>query len=621
MTSLPKSPDGYLMASHVVPSDSHEDLDAAGNTEIYSTTAAPQCQIDQDGEVGLGLIAKWLPFLALVPTTILSIVLFAGNAHNWVAPDSTYSFISTNRTVSQVAVQVIAYTLGMLNTSVVCRLLQYITRKRLSTRSISLDSLRFWTGIQSQKLLTNIPVYMSTSLAFFCLLSVGPSAVWTGALTPIEIISNRSAVLSVPNYSNTSMLVYNWGERFGSYSRQSDQGLFTYNVGEQYMPHLMNSLATATTVDGSARVHSKLDNTGFSYIGRSHGVGAPIGLVDDALSITPHATGYTYIESGYKAHVDCIYNSSADFSLQCQDSSYYVVCAAKGYLPNSLPGQQESLDYMGYSSSPIAAIGVTSNPAQPRRMLATATGTDYEQLNNIQCEWEFTPSQFSVSTSFAAKNISVTLVPQDLTSTPEAVDDFEPKGNLTFLANWQFNLMSSDLSSLYSSFLGKSINANIENYRFAHASNSTQPELSDEEATLGGLEAALEAVMDDLLLGYAGAQLMVPNVSSDVDAHLLTRAVKFGQTSWIVAIFAFNIVLLVWTIVEATRTWGWKGLTIFDFTDPAALVLGTAKASKCSCNKNLSESHDKGYHLSGSDPDGKIRIAQRGSSLVICSPS
>ncbi|KAI1868770.1 hypothetical protein JX265_006749 [Neoarthrinium moseri] len=603
MDSLPRNPilNGNLNADHY------------GHSFPFKA-ATSQRHLNQYAEAELSPFEKWAPFSALVPLISISVVLFIGDTRHWVAPDSTYSFIRSNRTVTQVAVQVIAYTLGMMNTFVVCRLVQYVIRSRLSTRSISLNSLRFWTAILSQKLLTSLPFYLSTSLAVFCALSAGPSAVWTGALTPIEVVSNHSTVMRVPQYSSTEMLLYNWGQRFGSHFRQSDQGLFTYNVGEQYMPYLMNSLATATTVDGAPRVHPKLDNTGFYFTGRSYGTGAPIGLVDDALSKTSHATGYSYIEHGYVPHVDCIYNSSADFSLQCQ-SNTYTVCTAIGYLPNSLLGEPEALEYMGYSSDPMVTIGITSNPSQPRRMLAMAAGRDYDHLDKVQCEWEFKPSQFSVSTDFAAKNISVTPLHQG--STSPSTDDFEPKGNLTFLANWQFNLMSSDLSSLYSSFLGKSINANIENYKFAHNANRTQSQLSDGEAILGGLEAALEAVMDDILLGYAGAQLMVANVSSDVEVHLLTRSVKFGQTSWIAAAFAFNILLLMWTSAEAVRTSGWKTLTKFDFTDPAQLVLGTARATRYTRDNDHLESYSVKDNQAGGVKYGKIRVSQHGQCLVI----
>jgi len=117
---------------------------------------------------------------------------------------------------------------------------------------------------------------------------------------------------------------------------------------------LLNSLSEASSSNFSVPQHKKLDNSGFSFYGRSYGVGSGVGLVDSPTLVTsqnasnkPSVTYYEYAEIGYISGVRCIYNESSNLSfadlqwIQGQDSHKVVtVLQAVGSLPMSRSAMQ-----------------------------------------------------------------------------------------------------------------------------------------------------------------------------------------------------------------------------------------------------------------------------------------
>jgi hypothetical protein len=72
----------------------------------------------------------------------------------------------------------------------------------------------------------------------------------------------------------------------------------------------MDTMSSASTVGDQARNHSKIDKSGFAYVGRSYGVGASVGL--ELLSDGAENTlRYNYSEPGYLTTAKCIYNSTS----------------------------------------------------------------------------------------------------------------------------------------------------------------------------------------------------------------------------------------------------------------------------------------------------------------------
>jgi hypothetical protein len=88
--------------------------------------------------------------------------------------------------------------------------------------------------------------------------------------------------------------------------------------------------ASATTSNGGQGQHAKLDNTRYTYFGRLYGVGAAVGLSDNAISSHSLAPQYSYHEVGYSAQVTYIYNMSNALMMEPESTNLY---AMTGYLP------------------------------------------------------------------------------------------------------------------------------------------------------------------------------------------------------------------------------------------------------------------------------------------------
>ncbi|KAK2769906.1 hypothetical protein CKAH01_14921 [Colletotrichum kahawae] len=546
----------------------------------------------------VGAFEKITPFLALIPTTSISVFLLVSNVKRWELSDELHGTIEKNRAITQVAVQVISSILALLHLFVIGKLLQWMLRLHLTTKPMSLEALQFWTSMLAQQWRPTLRWRFLLPLAVFILICLGPAALWVGALTPVTAEGSREASLSLPSYGNTEILLSNWTQRLGLQSTRTPRGFFTYNVGELSTGKIIETAASATTVDGSARRHSKMDNTGYFYNGRSYGVGVSIGLVDDDIVRNQYVTNYTFQEAGYKAISTCIHNSTTDYHLECHTDSTFPYCSALGRLPNSLA--EGFANYPSWGPGNIVAVAVTSDPTRPGRMLGIAAGSKYTLLNTTQCELQFVPTLFNITVDPIGKTIEVT--PLKVTG----ISDIEPKGNLTFLANWQYTLIASDQTNLYSSLIGNAMYTNIENYKISQEATGHQAG-SESDVALRALEESFDASMDDILSGYAAAQLMGANVTQETRVEVYRTVLRLGQEAWILTVLVLNLVLIFAATEEAVRTRCWKDLDEFDFTDLRDMVIGTAQGDV----KDVIET------ILSTNNHGNLLVSRRGTVLDI----
>ncbi len=325
---------------------------------------------------------------------------------------------------------------------------------------------------------------------------------------------------------------------------------------------LVASAASATTVDGGIRQHPKFDNTRYTYNGRSYGVGASAGLADGSITENSLALSYLYQENGLRADVECIYNSTTDFLIA--DESLTEVYPVVGKLPDSGSGGEYS-EYFGHSSDAIVAIGVTTNSASTEHILGIAAGKSYASLNATQCSIAFTPKTFNVSVSLSDHSINVTDFSDGV--------DFAASRNLTHTLTRQFELIANDQTSLYVSIIGDSFNSSIASFNASVASD-VSPAPSEASATLAGLTNSVTAMVDDLLVAYSSAQLMIMNDTSPVPAIVEIHALRYGSGLYIYLTFAINTAIILLLAEEALRTRGWKNLLYFDYMDPRSLIIG-----------------------------------------------
>lgn len=511
-----------------------------------------------------------VPFSALIPSVTLSLVLLISHRFQWTATGDLYHLVSSNRATAQLLVQIASNLLGYANLLVICNIINYDSRALLSAKPISLIYLRFWNAIISQQFTWDLPPLLLIPLSLWIIFAMVPSALWAGAITPVTVIVIEEVPIALPSYTNTALLTQNWNDRLRLPSVRNKRGIFAYNVGETFLGPLLQSASEGSTIDGGTDMRPKLDYTGFQYVNRSYGVGTSVGLTDDSILANPHAQSYWYLESGYNSVVQCIYNESTAYHLVTGEES--LVWEARGRLPDSTTVEYAS--YIGWSIDTIVAIAAGSSPASPRRILGIAAGETYEFLNSTQCETFYTPALFNISVELAGENITVTPL-----TTEDSVQDIEPRGNLTFLTNWQFALIASDQTSAYSSLVGTSFNTSIANYHSARWQlDGSMP--SPQNATLSGLQNSITAMVDSMLTGYAGAQIMVANEVQTTTAYVGVRAIRFGDYEYIVAVAVLSLTVLTLFLLDAARTGSWKGLQEFDYMNPTDLILGMAPASE-----------------------------------------
>ena len=504
-------------------------------------------------------------FLGLIVTTAVSLLLITSDQRQWSISGGAYVTLNKHRSSVQIAVQVISAWFGFLQQNVVCQLFNYATRLRFRKIPPTLDTLYAWNCISAARTAWALRIKFLLPTLVFALAMLVPSALWAGAITPTLLVtqSPKPGSLHIPQFQNSSM-IREWPSEIGSSGPllRTAKGLFSFSPGLGMLGSLVASAASATTVDGGVRQHPKFDNTRYTYNGRSYGVGASAGLADSLITDDPLALSYTFQENGLRADVECIYNSSTEFVIKDEEETY--VYPAVGFLPDSGSNEEYS-DYFGHSPDAIVAIGVTTNNDSTEHILGIAAGKSYDALNATQCTITFIPRTFNVSVSLSDRFINVTDSSSGI--------DFAASRNLTHVLTRQFELITNDQTNLYVSLIGDSFNSSIASYNSSVSSNDSQSP-SEASATLAGLTNSVTAMVDDLLVAYSSAQLMIMNDTSLVPTTVEVHAFRYGSGLYIYLTFAINTAVLLLVVEEALRTRGWKDLLYFDYMDPRSLVIG-----------------------------------------------
>ena len=226
----------------------------------------------------------------------------------------------------------------------------------------------------------------------------------------------------------------------------------------------------------------------------------------------------------------------------------------------------------------IVAIGVvhlpdptTTGPLPLRKYMAFATGSNYNFLNNIQCEINFVPQLFTITVNLIGQNITVQ--PANLSN----VEDIDPGRHLKNTLIRQFELIAVDETNIYISTIGSALNASITSYGMFAASSGTANRLTEKQTTLGGVENSVTAMTDNMLGCYAAAQLMVADFRSSTPVTVSKPALAIGELRYSAVVFALNAVVLLVVLVELIRTRAWKGLPGFDATDIRQLVVAASE--------------------------------------------
>lgn len=331
--------------------------------------------------------------------------------------------------------------------------------------------------------------------------------------------------------------------------------------------------------------HAKLDKTGYLYDNRSFGVGASVGLMDQAFSNNTKI--YNFTELGLQSHTSCIYNDTAVFSvgddiLPDGNGWLYSLYDTSGSLPVAGKSVGVGATAFGFGAGGIVQLFTATIGSHNTLGIfaggGSGNGQYYGPLNNVQCDIQFSPTIFSLSVDRTNRTISVF-----------PIDDVEmpPYGQLAINRTLgAMSTISSVLTTAYVSMLGQALMQNIANVPVTTGNNST--------SNLLGVTDSVDSFIDNILLSYASADLMIAKdtVLSDVASE--EAAIVFGRPIYIYLIFTTNLIIFLVYLAEALRTRGWHDLTTFDYRDVKTVIVGASMGGTGIADKVNSLHEQKG---------------------------
>jgi hypothetical protein len=564
-------------------------------------------------------VEKIIPLLVLGVMSIVSLALIY--TRNYKNDGGFMRVVKNDRASTALVVQILSSLFGLMQTYVAICAFKFATRIRILQRSTSLRTLYLFTALAGPKADFGLPTRSFILAIIIVVLSHGPGALWAGALTPISTtIRLSTASIQIPTFtSDTENFWNNEFQRCGAgdvdvcnvltncLAVNNQLGFISTCPVPDLQGALLVSGSSATSISGSLTNHSKIDNPGWSYQGRSYGVASSQGIFFlDGLSEGQGPISYSYTESGYNVGVSCTTNTSADFGIQFQYSkaelsAWYVI----GNLSNSVPGNPEFYPTITWSSTSKNTPGGPSvlgwstvvNPdASNRNMIAIAAAGSYITLNQTQCTVEFVPRAFEVSANLTSQTIIV-----DPLLDVNNMTDIEPSGKLANNVMWSLNLLSRMTPSLYESTLGNTLQKNINTLL-------ARPDLAmtNETATLLAISDSFTAMLDDILVAFGSSQLGIANSSTSTPVSVVLPAVQIGQDKYIFAAAGVNLCLLLLLLEEGVRTKFWHALPLFDYGNIKAVVLA-ASADRGGIARQVAQKYERaGTTWSGDSGDKNV---------------
>lgn len=276
-------------------------------------------------------------------------------------------------------------------------------------------------------------------------------------------------------------------------------------------------------------------------------------------------------------------------------------------------------------------------------MIATGNthGGNYLTLNQTQCSITFIPTLFDISVNLSTSVITVhgagSAPDMDPTARPNAtftawrchtlpntladlqnlttgcgnytVQGQPGLGNIATRALRQLNDLSVLDTSLHTSSLGEMFLSLIQN-EILYYDNTTQYQdwnitdfssdfsspdtTTDASINTYSIEQGLKSLIDDSLLAFASAQLVLHYTnSSQVTAGSLTvGAIVVGTRGYVYSLFAFNLLLILILIEEMFRTRCWANLPLFDYNNLKGVIIASSMGGKELANKVVA-AHEK----------------------------
>ncbi|MCJ1295993.1 hypothetical protein MMC34_007558 [Xylographa carneopallida] len=577
-------------------------------------------------------LSRFLLVPGLLVTTLVSMILtfYINNARK---PDpNLYYYVSNYRPTVSVIVNLIAHTLAFAHVYVLTSMINFSTRLLLRQYAPSLDRVKWWKAISAGDLDASLPWRFLLPAAGFFALALLPATLWTGALTPTMLYINQDLNLTVqvPNYASDTDGTY-WNQTWTPNTihtvNYTSLGSFSYTPAFDRRISLLNNAANTVANQDLHISIGRDDRTRYVYNTSSFGVGASVGLLPlDFGDYFQQVQSYSYNETGYYTEVYCSSNDNANWTIMpmLSESSN----ESTKYLPNLYMCMGEtskgSADYylqygLSQDGDPynhsIVAMNADANYATGNGSVVIATGTSggkFSQLNHTQCNVTFTPALFNVSVNLTSKSINVyvlsatlgTIEDMDPTAQPNEtfqiwncdslpdlttvdVTDIHPSTNCGIVSTpgryGMGNIATRALRQLVdlSTISGNLLQSDLGDM-FLAANSSEQVYCTTNEMSncsaypLYPVEHAIRSILDDSLLAFSSAQLMIANATKPMNMTASVQVVQFGTPQYIYLLFAFNSLLILTFLHEMSRTRAWRHLPVFDYNDIKSVIAASS---------------------------------------------
>ena len=442
------------------------------------------------------------------------------------------------------------------------------SRAYMSQSPFSLDLVKFFSALTAHNVDSSLPWLYCLAVIIFVAITLLPGALWAGAITPVDSLRPSTRPIQLPGWKNTTAIQNNYHSNQRTlYQSFTDEGLFTYKPDFDLQGSMLGTAAQATNQSGGISSHARLDKTGYVYAARSFGVGASVGLMDQAFPNTTKS--YNYTELGLQSHTSCIYNDTADISMGTDllpqgDGWLYQLFDISGYLPVGGESVGVGATTFGFGAGQTVSLFTATNSVNNTLGIIAGDGSGanqyYGPLNNVQCDIIFSPMIFSLSVDRTHRTISVF---------PIDDADMPPYGQV--LINRTLNAMSTMstvLTTAYVSMLGQALMYNIANVPVVPSNINA--------SNLTGVRDAVDSFIDNIVLSFASADLMITKDYAPSNVTSEEAAIVFGTPVYIYLIFITNLIIFLIYIAEALRTRGWRDLTTFNYTDVKTVIVGAS---------------------------------------------
>lgn len=532
---------------------------------------------------------KTVPLVCLVATLATSLSLLLTRDQRYV--HRFPGLLQKHRNVVQVFVQVLASVLSLAQMLVITSLINFAARIKLFQSPVTMSNLSFWSALLISRFDRTLPPVKLGLVAVVLGLGTILGALWAGSLTPLSVTAFRpDGSVLVPCFNTTlepalypavgsGAIIVHCHNNDTQDPRGSSYPFLDNCIVMDKLGNLIMTAATATNIT-NPKEHPKIDNSSWTYKGRSYGKGSLAGLYDVVnTTLESQDIGFSYEESGYNVQTTCEKQNYTMLSFQQEGANselgVFNLWVARNVTMDSgnisiPPFYLVSPAYNEVNTKPFGYYAWSAFTQNGVHSLVTSSEnrTWSESPEQLICTIEFVPWTFSVNISKLERSITVTPL--------DSIEVFNQTGNVADMIIVELDLMSRFSSSamVYSS-LYEAIYSNLLSARLAYAG------LDDNTVWEYTLRDVVSEIADDLLT-YHGILAISGkgnnSISQPVQRHF--AAVQIGQQSYQIAQVVINVILCLACLFEIFRTQYWTQLPHFDFLDIDALLTAASGSER-----------------------------------------